>query len=210
MPPRKAGRRRLPVPDRAGKKAAAPDLICRCLARSLVVGSLPARPGHSRDTPVTETTWPNSRRSVLVAATWWSSSTVRVGRFTAKRRYQCGCRMLADLPGVISHMPVWGHCDKRMLGARYDPNQAMSDPRFDHFAGLLLPILQVQRIEFIDAAIAHYQDAVVRSQSKPSTAEDGNRHIDVGEIWRSFCWTVRYSESPEWAVEHVKISAVMG
>src|SRR5664279_561604 len=30
-------------------------------ARSHVVGSLPARPGHSRDTPVTETTWTYSR-----------------------------------------------------------------------------------------------------------------------------------------------------
>src|SRR5664279_4341778 len=97
-----------------------------------------------------------------------------------------------------SNLPHVGfrQCDKRMLGARYDPERALSDPRFAHSAGLLLPILQVQRIEFVDAAIPHYQDAVVRSQSKPFTAEDGNRYIDVGEIWRSFCRTVRYSESP--------------
>src|SRR5664280_2574878 len=43
--------------------------------------------------------WTCSRRSVLVAATWWSSSTIRYGRFTSKRRCQCGCRMLADLSG---------------------------------------------------------------------------------------------------------------
>src|ERR1039458_10120598 len=37
----------------------------------------------------------------------------RVGRFTSKWRCQCGCRMLADFPGVISHKPVNGQCDKR-------------------------------------------------------------------------------------------------
>ena len=29
-------------------------------------------------------TWTRSRRSVLVAGTWWSSSTARVGRYTAR------------------------------------------------------------------------------------------------------------------------------
>jgi hypothetical protein len=52
--------------------------------------------------------WTRSRRSVLVAATWWSSSTARVGRFSSKWRCQCGCRMLADFPGVVSHMAVSG------------------------------------------------------------------------------------------------------
>ena len=33
---------------------------------------------------------------------------LRVGRFTSKWRCQCGCRMLSDFPGVISHMPVSG------------------------------------------------------------------------------------------------------
>ena len=42
-------------------------------------------------------TWMNGRRSVLVAAIWWSSSTARNGRFTSKWRCQCGCRMLTDL-----------------------------------------------------------------------------------------------------------------
>jgi uncharacterized repeat protein (TIGR03803 family) len=32
----------------------------------------------------TESTWLISRRSVLVAATWWSSSTARVGRYMAR------------------------------------------------------------------------------------------------------------------------------
>src|ERR1019366_836489 len=32
----------------------------------------------------------------------------RFGRFTSKWRCQCGCRMLADLSLVISHMPAWG------------------------------------------------------------------------------------------------------
>jgi hypothetical protein len=33
---------------------------------------------------------------------------LQVGRFTSKWRCQCGCRMLADFPGVISHKPVSG------------------------------------------------------------------------------------------------------
>jgi hypothetical protein len=37
-----------------------------------------------------------SPRSVLAAATWRSSSRARDGRFTSKRRCQCGCRTLAD------------------------------------------------------------------------------------------------------------------
>ena|SRR5664279_3066104 len=41
-------------------------------ARSHVVGSLPARPGHSRDTPVTETTWTYSRQPAEV-------TTLRLG-----------------------------------------------------------------------------------------------------------------------------------
>jgi hypothetical protein len=32
---------------------------------------------------VDQSTWLRSRRSVLVAATWWSSSTARVGRFSS-------------------------------------------------------------------------------------------------------------------------------
>src|SRR5664280_1675328 len=68
----------------------------RRLCRSHVVGSLPARPGHSRDTPVTESTWSNSRRSVLVAATWRSSSTARVGRYTANCRAMSEYRSLEE------------------------------------------------------------------------------------------------------------------
>src|ERR1035438_1935998 len=40
----------------------------RRLSRSHVVGSLPARPGHSRDTLVTETTWTYSRLCAEVPA----------------------------------------------------------------------------------------------------------------------------------------------
>src|ERR1035438_664338 len=75
----------------------------RRLSRCHVVGSLPARPGHSRDTPVTETTWTNSRRSVLVAATGWSSPTARVGRFLR----QIDVSGLHEGPGEASPNPVW-------------------------------------------------------------------------------------------------------
>jgi len=55
------------------------------------------------------------QRYVLVAATWRSSSTAWVGRFTSKWRCQCGCRMLADMSGVISHILISGQYDKRIL-----------------------------------------------------------------------------------------------
>jgi hypothetical protein len=45
---------------------------------------------------------------------------LRIGRFTSKWRCQCGCRMLADFPGVISHKPVWGPRDKALMGCPAD------------------------------------------------------------------------------------------
>jgi hypothetical protein len=49
------------------------------------------------------------RRFVLVQVTLKS----RIGRFTSSWRGVPS--PLADLAGVISHMPVSGHCDERML-----------------------------------------------------------------------------------------------
>ena len=80
-----------------------------------------AGPESSPEVLFGEVTWTCSRRSVLVAATWWSSSTARVGRYTSS--WRAVPSPLADFAGVISHMPVSGQCDKLMLPGALCPVQ---------------------------------------------------------------------------------------
>jgi len=69
-------------------------------------------PGVERYVNTREFHVPNPRKSAA------RKPVGRFGRFTSKWRCQCGCRMRADFPGVISPKPVWGQCDKRtLLGA---------------------------------------------------------------------------------------------
>jgi hypothetical protein len=67
------------------------------------VGSLPARPGHSRDTPVTETTWTYSRQTVELPLACKLPRNRHVG--DAEPVYQRHCRRLrhyvsAPSPGI--------------------------------------------------------------------------------------------------------------
>ncbi len=78
----------------------------RRLSRNHVVGSLPARPGHSRDTPVMEITCTYSRRLGEVAATRGEFFNGTGWAFYVKWRCQCGCQMPPDFRGVISYKPA--------------------------------------------------------------------------------------------------------
>ena len=68
--------------------------------QSHVVGSLTARPGHSRDTPVTETTWTYCRHFVQVAG-------MPRNRSSTGWRYPSG-DMTRTFTRGISLNAVWG------------------------------------------------------------------------------------------------------
>jgi hypothetical protein len=74
---------------------------------------------------ITWTRSPACRRSVLVAAIWWSSSTARFGRFTSKWRCQRGCRMLADSQGT-SPVLYGGDLKPELSGLSAEPKLGAS------------------------------------------------------------------------------------
>jgi hypothetical protein len=101
----------------------------------------------TRDTPVTETTGTYSRRSVLVAATWWSSIGTDVSRFRNASAFAswlgfcpekrvCGGKMLSCKTRKVKHRAAPGllsHCRRR---APTTPLVARALVRLRDYAGV--------------------------------------------------------------------------
>jgi hypothetical protein len=131
-----------------------------------------------------EVTWTRSRRSVLVAATWWSSSTARVGRDTTKSirppRFVNARRLHAGYPRAGSQCGSFKHSTRRpwardeQIGSARDARTSVS-----------------QRVSF---ATSHFQ------RDWPAILNDRvRREVDVRRIYpnqiKAACTSLRRRRS---------------
>src|SRR5271169_6301384 len=89
--------------------------------------------------------------------------------------------------------------------------KARSDPGLSFSVAHSLAVFQVEGVQFVGPAIAQHQDAIIRSQAKPSNAPYWTRHFEPDRGRCEFGSSIGYMEFVNVRINHyVQIPAVAG